>query len=409
VTVSEAGVAPPASPVATVVSASDDDGLIVRGAGGRRELDLGRDVHALMGLVFDRMDLAGAAQRVRACIDRRRPCFLSTPNVNFVAAAAFDPTFRDSVLHSELSLADGFPIVKAARWMGIELPGRVAGADLFERLQSAGRSSQRPAIKLFLFGGPPGVGAAAAARLNAQAGGFECVGHDEGGFGDVAAMSSPASLERINASGADFVLVALGARKGQAWIEHNRERLNAPVISHLGAVINFAARSVARAPRWMQRSGLEWTWRIVQEPHLWRRYASDGSMLARTVVTQILPSALRRALGIVPAGAGRVAQFEVDTTKPGVALFTLAGDWRGAADSRALREALARSLRDGLRIEVDLGRGPALGSAVWALLALVDAWQGQPRTIRADTLTDGALRAELRAHGMQYLLGTPAR
>lgn len=382
------------------------DPLLVCATAGRRELDLGRDVHALLGIVFDRIDLDGAAARIRQCIASGRRCFLSTPNVNFVAAATHDSRFRGSVLRSDLSLADGFPIVRIGRAMGVDFPGRVAGADLFEHLQSAGRSAQRPPIKLFLFGGPPGVGAQAAARLNAQAGGFECVGHDEGGFGDIEAMSSQATIERINASGAEFVLVALGAKKGQAWIERNRDRLHAPVQSHLGAVINFAAESVDRAPRWMQGLGLEWAWRIGQEPKLWRRYWDDGQLLLGTVARRLLPWWLRRVLGSVPPGAGQPARFEVEHTPAGCVL-RLSGDWR-AADQSTLRAAVARHLSGGESIQFDLAAAPALGSAVLGLIALVDAWQVAPRALLSASVTHRALHADLRAHGVEHLLDAAA-
>jgi N-acetylglucosaminyldiphosphoundecaprenol N-acetyl-beta-D-mannosaminyltransferase len=387
------------------VKASDGDALIVRVA-GRRELDLGRDVHALLGLVFDRIDLDGAVRHIQHCVATRRPCFLSTPNVNFVAAAVHEREFRGSVLRSDLSVADGFPIVLAARWMGLGFPGRVAGADLFERLQAAGRSADRPPIKLFLFGGPPGAGAQAAAQLNAQAQGFECVGHDEGGFGDIEAMSSNETIDRINASGAEFVLVALGAKKGQAWIERNRARLQAPVISHLGAVINFAAQSIERAPPWMQRLGLEWVWRIVQEPQLWRRYWSDGQMLVGTVLTRLLPWSARRWLRRLPSGANQAPQFSVETVSAGHAVITLAGNWRGDAEQKPLRRTLADLLRAGSSVEFDLSSAPALDSTLLGLLALIDAWQVSPRAVRAGTVTHQALRADLRAYGAQHLLGS---
>ena len=79
-------------------------------------------------------------------------------------------------------------------------------------------------------------------------------------------MSDQGIIQNINATNADFVLVALGARKGQAWIMANRRQLEAPVISHLGAVVNFAADRIARAPNWAQNMGIEWLWRIYQEP-----------------------------------------------------------------------------------------------------------------------------------------------
>jgi N-acetylglucosaminyldiphosphoundecaprenol N-acetyl-beta-D-mannosaminyltransferase len=387
-----------------VAASEGGDALIVPAAEGRRELSLGRDVHALLGLVFDRIDLAGAAEHIQHCVVSRRPCFLSTPNVNFVAAAAHEREFRGSVLRSDLSVADGFPIVLAARWMGIDLTGRVAGADLFERLQAAGRSAQRPPIKLFLFGGPPGVGARAAAQLNAQAQGFECVGHDEGGFGDIEAMSSQATLDRINASGAEFVLVALGAKKGQAWIECNRARLQAPVISHLGAVINFAAQSIERAPPWMQRAGLEWVWRIIQEPQLWQRYWSDGRVLIGTLVTRLLPWSARRWLRLLPPGAQQAPQFSVDRPGERRAVINLTGDWRRDSEQGALRLTLAHLLRERSSVEFDLSASPAVGSALLGLLAVLDAWQVSPRAVLAGTVTHRALRADLRAYGAQHLI-----
>jgi N-acetylglucosaminyldiphosphoundecaprenol N-acetyl-beta-D-mannosaminyltransferase len=386
------------------VSEPPADALIVRAAAGRRELDLGRDVHALLGLVFDRIDLDGAVRHIQHCVATRRPCFLSTPNVNFVAAAAHERVFRGSVLRSDLSVADGFPIVLAARWMGLAFPGRVAGADLFERLQAAGRSAQRPPIKLFLFGGPPGVGAHAAVQINAQAQGFECVGHDEGGFGDIEAMSADITIDRINASGAEFVLVALGAKKGQAWIERNRARLHAPVISHLGAVINFAAQSIERAPLWMQRLGLEWVWRIVQEPQLWRRYWSDGQMLVGTVLTRLLPWSARRWLQRLPSGANQAPRYHIETARTGQAVIKLTGDWRLDAEQRSLRLTLADLLRAGSSVEFDLSAAPALDSTLLGLMSLIDAWQVSPRAVRAATVTHRALLADLRAYGAQHLL-----
>jgi len=86
--------------------------------------------------------------------------------------------------------------------------------------------------------------------------------------------------------------VALGAEKGQAWIQKNRQSLNAPIISHLGAVINFIAGNVSRSPVIWARLGFEWIWRIIQEPRLWRRYFSDGLAFIRLLIFNVLPLAL---------------------------------------------------------------------------------------------------------------------
>ena len=215
-------------------------------------------MHCLLGLPIDAIDLAGAEKRIRAAAAARLPCFMSTPNVNFVIESRSDRAFRNAVLHSDLSVADGMPLVWLARLIGIPLRERVAGASLFEAL----RGGEGRPLKVYFFGGPAGVAEAAGRRLAREAKGLACVGYESPGFGSVEEMSGEETIRRINASNADLLVVSLGARKGQAWIERNRSRLDVPVVSHLGAVVDFAAGTVRRAPAWMQRAGLEWLWRI---------------------------------------------------------------------------------------------------------------------------------------------------
>ena len=91
--------------------------------------------------------------------------------------------------------------------------------------------------------------------------------------------------------------MALGAQKGQAWLMANRGKLTVPVVSHLGATLNFLAGTVRRAPEGVRKLGLEWLWRIKEEPKLARRYLSDGGRLAWLLLTRVLPLSLwlRRA------------------------------------------------------------------------------------------------------------------
>lgn len=240
-------------------------------------VDSGRQLVYVAGLPFDVVDMQGAVDRVAVAARDRQPLFVSTPNLNFLMTAQRDAAFKQSVLASDLSLADGMPIVWMARWQGTPLPGRVAGASLFDALRqgAAAETLGRP-IKVFFFGGMPGVATKAAEAINAQDKNMVCVGSYTPGFGSVAEMSGPDVILDINASGADFLVVALGAQKGQAWILHNRAAITVPVVSHLGAVVNFVAGTVERAPVMWQRSGLEWLWRIKEEPGLFKRYWADG-------------------------------------------------------------------------------------------------------------------------------------
>ncbi len=113
------------------------------------------------------------------------------------------------------------------------------------------------------------------------------------GYGDVDSMSGNEIHAKINAAEADFIIVSLGAAKGQAWIEQNQEHLNAPVIAHLGAVVDFVAGTISRAPGWVSKAGLEWVWRIFSEPSLWRRYWDDGTRLIGLMNRRLGP--LKRA------------------------------------------------------------------------------------------------------------------
>ncbi len=250
------------------------------------EKDFSRNLWCLLGLTFDAVDINQTVIEVLSSANKHEPCFLSTPNLNFLCAAQTDKAFKESVINSDLSIADGFPIVLTAKLLGISLPQRVAGSDLIEHLYR--RNTDVP-LKVFFFGGEAGVGEKACRTINRKPAGLTAVGHFVPGFGSVEEMSSPEIIDLINRHDIEFLIVALGAKKGQAWIELNRQRLKAPVISHLGAVINFFAGSVQRAPVWIQKTGLEWLWRIYQEPALWKRYFNDGLCFIKLLICNILP------------------------------------------------------------------------------------------------------------------------
>ncbi|WP_417498658.1 WecB/TagA/CpsF family glycosyltransferase [Methylophaga sp.] len=242
--------------------------------------------HVLMGLPFDFVSIAESAKLIEQAISSKKRCFLSTPNINFTIAAHEDDAFYQSVAVSDLSVIDGMPLVWLAKMMGLPVKERVAGSDLFQFLSDTHR--EKP-IRVFFFGGEPGVAKQAHEQLNSYSKGMVSVGFYDPGFVSIEEMSQDQIIEQINASEADFVLVALGAKKGQAWIMNNMANLNAPVISHLGAVINFVAGSVKRAPEKWRKLGLEWLWRIKQEPNLWKRYLKDGWGLALLLLTKQLP------------------------------------------------------------------------------------------------------------------------
>lgn len=246
-----------------------------------------RNLHWIFGLPFDAITLQEAVDQVRVAAKNRTPLFISTPNLNFLIASQEDTEFRNSVIHSDLSLADGMPIIWLAKLLKLPVRERVAGSSLFEALRYPPLNTGEKPLKVYFFGGPDGVAQRACEAINQDSSSMECCGYMSPGFGSLDDMSTPEILHHINAAEADFVVVSLGAKKGQAWIERNRTQINAPIISHLGAVVNFVAGNVKRAPVWFQRLGMEWIWRIKEEPTLWKRYSIDGIRLLPLIIQAI--------------------------------------------------------------------------------------------------------------------------
>lgn len=332
--------------------------------------DFDRPVHALLGLPFDAVGLADACAVVRRSVSERTPLVLVTPNSNFVVSALDKPGFRGSILRAGLSTLDGMVLLWLARFVGVPLPERVTGADLFVALRTD--ETSQPRIKVFLFGGPDGVAEMARQKVNASAKGIEVVGSLSPGYAPVAELGRDEYLAHINATSPDFLVVSLGAIKGHEWIELFRHTLTAPVVSHLGAVVNFEAGRVRRAPRGFQRLGLEWLWRILQEPILWRRYGRDGMQLIRLVLTRLVPYRifmLRHRRALLAKGPEPSLQVEQHAGL-GFAL-TLGGAWCGDTCD-GLRIALRKAAEaPGLPVIVDLSRTTYVDSAVIGLFMLL--------------------------------------
>jgi N-acetylglucosaminyldiphosphoundecaprenol N-acetyl-beta-D-mannosaminyltransferase len=360
-----------------------------------------RPVHCILGLPFDAVTMAQADALLADAIVQRHRCFFSTPNLNFLIACLSDSEFRDSVIRSDLSVADGMPIVWIARALGVPIRERVAGASLFEHL----RKQQSLPTRVFFFGGPEGVAARASAVINAASGAMRSVGDYFPGFGSKEQMSTDAVIDQINQSQADVLVVALGAKRGQAWIEHNLARLDAPVISHLGAVVNFVAGTVSRAPRWVGRVGLEWLWRIKEEPNLWRRYWRDGVALLRLLLTCVIPSAL--ALKAPPRSSDNVPI--IDTRfHDGVFHIQLGGAWL-EDDLLPLRDALHQLNSNEHDLEFNLAQLTYMDSAGIGLLLL--AFGHQTKTRKSFRLLNASLpmRHILRVQCAQFLITNHVR
>lgn len=332
--------------------------------------------YALLGLPVHALSEAQTVEQLWLAVREHRQLTLATPNLNFVVACRIDRAFRQSVLVSDLVVADGMPLVWVARLLGIPIPERVAGSSVFESIRTSPPPDSGPRMRVFFFGGQTGVAQRAHERLNAGSLGMESVGFLDPGFGSVEQMGTDEIIDLINAANPDFLVIALGAAKGQAWIEKNRHRLNARIISHLGAVINFSAGSVRRSPLWMQRLGLEWLWRIKEEPQLWRRYWADGKALAAIMLCEVVPLWLFKRSRLLSASRAPNTDFALKRKQRELVL-KLCGDCTVSAIPR-LEHIIEKAQEAKALLRVDLQGVQQMDEAFLAcLMGLLGARQAR--------------------------------
>jgi N-acetylglucosaminyldiphosphoundecaprenol N-acetyl-beta-D-mannosaminyltransferase len=220
----------------------------------------------------DSLTFAGALDAIERLIEAGAGGMVFTPNVDHVVQAETNAAFRDAYARADLSLADGQPILWASRLLGPALPEKVSGADLVEPLLE--RASRR-GWRVFLLGGMPGSARAVAKRF-AAAHGVHIAGVEDGSVTLAEGPADEALVARIVQARPHLLLAALGAPKQELWIAAHRARLAPTVSLAVGAALDFLAGAVPRAPRWMQRAGLEWLYRLSREPRrLAGRYLRD--------------------------------------------------------------------------------------------------------------------------------------
>lgn len=355
--------------------------------------DFSRDVWSVLGVPIDRLTTAEALASIeRAARDGERLSFV-TPNVNFLVRAMHDPDDRRRLIDADLSLVDGAPLVLFGRLLGMTALTRCAGSDIFDALRKRPSFGGR-GLRVFFFGGRDGAAEAAARALKVEGRGLQPAGWLNPGFGDIEAMSAPEIIGAINEAAPDFLVVALGASKGQAWIDANQDRLTAPVVAHLGAVVDFTAGSIARAPAFMRKLNLEWAWRILAEPSLWRRYWNDGLALAGLIAGQLLPALSGGRRTGRAAGARAVA--EADATR-----VLLSGDLC-ADDLGPVRAAFRVAERGAGDVILDFTDAGAIDAAFLGLVLMMEKAARRRGAALKVAGAPASIRRLLKAHAMNY-------
>ena len=243
-----------------------------------------RHIETLLGIPFDQLDGAEVAAKIGEAARAKTPLWVSTANLDWVMTAHRDAAFKDMLHRSDLVTCDGMPVMALATIRGRSFKARVTGVEIFRRL----RAGESGALRIAFFGAEGDEAVRASQALNDDPSTpLIGVGGYNPGHGSVEALSAPEHLDAIRAMNADFLVLALGAVKGQEWIDANHEALGIPVIAHLGAVIRHVAGDTEEAPSFMARMGFEWLFRAINEPRLRARYAQNFFALPGLVVSAL--------------------------------------------------------------------------------------------------------------------------
>ena len=203
-------------------------------------------------------------------IDNDHRQLVCVSDMNALLHARADKLLTEVYNSSGLTLPDGMPLVWAGKRAGFERMDRVAGPDLLERVMA--EAADRGWTQYF-YGGAEGVAEDLRRTFQDRHPGLKVVGVECPPYRTVTEAEDAAVVARMNEARPDIIWVGLGAPKQERWMAEHRARLNAPILIGVGAAFDFHTGRLDRAPRWMQRSGLEWSYRLYKEPRrLWRRY-----------------------------------------------------------------------------------------------------------------------------------------
>jgi N-acetylglucosaminyldiphosphoundecaprenol N-acetyl-beta-D-mannosaminyltransferase len=240
----------------------------------------------ILGVGVNPVDIPSALSRISAWIAAGEAQYVCVTGVHGVIESRLDENVRRIHNDAGMVVPDGMPLVWLSRWQGYPQVDRVYGPDL---MLAACEMSLDRGWRHFLYGGGPGVVERLAARLQSRFPGLQIVGTDKPPFRPLEAAEKREIIEAVRRSGAQIVWVGISTPKQELLMAELVEDLGGPVLIGVGAAFDFHAGLKRQAPRWMQRAGLEWLFRLCTEPRrLWRRYLRNNSYFLWLLLLQAL-------------------------------------------------------------------------------------------------------------------------
>lgn len=232
---------------------------------------------------IDNLTMNEAVEKIDLLIQKKKPAYVVTPNVDHIVKLESDKEFREVYKDADLILTDGMPLIWISRLQKNDIKEKVSGSDLFPKVCEL---AAKKSYSVFLLGAAEGVAAKAAKNLSEKYSGLNIVGTYSPSYGfEKKQEEIDRIIKLINDVKPDILAVGLGAPKQEKLIYKYKDRLNVPISLAIGASIDFEAGNINRAPKWMQNSGLEWFYRFLKEPkRMFKRYFFDDMKLIKILI-----------------------------------------------------------------------------------------------------------------------------
>ncbi|MCK5707924.1 MAG: WecB/TagA/CpsF family glycosyltransferase [Candidatus Aureabacteria bacterium] len=224
----------------------------------------------ILGVNINRINMANAVKVVSGCIDSHQKIFIAVPNVFVVTECNKDKEYKKTILSADIAFPDGLPLVWSSRLLNEYTGGRVTGPDFFVEFH---KIAEKQGYSSYYLGGGPGGSEKVVKSLRVKHPALKIAGNFSPQFGELPDDLNNKIIEGINAVKPNILWVGMGAPRQELWIYKNLKKLDVNVAIGVGAVFDYEAGKTKRAPLWMQKIGMEWSYRIIcQDPTLfWRK------------------------------------------------------------------------------------------------------------------------------------------